>query len=139
MGSKKKRRKRDDILGLSVGGVIGYAWLQPTYGPVVVALIGLVVLMIWFLFIMPTQCHYDLGHRGCLNPVNGWLSGCGFHGALKRDAIFAALRMQNPGLIFRVRWSDGTRSGRPIGDAGPSTSAVDAETAVKSTDVVCRG
>ena len=117
MGNRRRRRLKDDLKVLAIGGVIGYFGLEPIYGPWVVALLGAVVLMLWVLFVMPTKCDYDLGDRGCTLDVYGKLKGRYHHGRLKRDAIFAALRMQNPGLIFRVRWSDGSRSGRVLGAA----------------------
>lgn len=126
----RRRRKRDDLPWLIGIGVVGYYWLEPRYGTVVVILLGFVVLMLWVLFVMPTKCDYDVGGRGCVRGVCGKLNGCHDHGRLKRDAMFAAMRMRNPGLIFRVMWSSGSHSGRALG----ATSPIPASDAEKMSD-----
>ena len=118
--SQRKRGRRlsklDHLPWLAGAGLVGYFTLEPTYGLGVVVLLGLVALMLWFLFLMPTKCDFDVGGRGCRRDVYGKLRGCHDHRRDKRDAMFAALQMRNPGMAFRVLWLSGSNGGHPLGD-----------------------
>jgi len=118
----RRRRKRDDLPWLVGIGLAGYFLFEPKYGVAVIILFDFVVLMLWVLFMMPTKCHYDVGGRGCVRGVYGKLKGCHDHGMLKRDAIFAAMKMRNPGLAFRVMWTSGPSPGRTLGTRPPVTA-----------------
>lgn len=91
---------------LAFAGFVAYAlWgrHRPAY---VSALVAIAALLFWLCFIKPSLCDYQTGKgRACTSPVNGKLRGCWRHRRLKRDAIFAALDMRNPGQVFRVMWS----------------------------------
>lgn len=111
-----RRRKRDDLLTLIVVGGIGYVALQPRYGTFLVVMLGLVVLVAWVLFAMPTWCDYDVGGRGCTNPAYGKFNGCWRHSRLKRDAMWAAVGRRNPGMAFRLMWTNSNpQPGRRVG------------------------
>jgi hypothetical protein len=70
------------------------------------------VLLCWFSFLMPTRCDYQTkAGTPCLNRVRGKLRGCSIHSHLKRDAMFAALGLRNPGQRFRRMW---TAPGTPV-------------------------
>ncbi|BBG01306.1 MULTISPECIES: hypothetical protein [Pseudonocardia] len=127
MAGKGGRSKFRELGALALMAGILYVVVDPLYGPVIYTLLACSLLMIWVLFIMPTKCGYDLGPRGCANPVRGKLNGCHYHDDLKRDALFAAMRMRNPGQYFRVKWNDGsTPRGRTWGAASiPPSSAVE--------------
>lgn len=113
-----RARLRDHLVGLGVVGLIGYAGLEPTYGAGVVIFLGVVVLILWFVFLMPTRCDFEVKGRGCRRRASGKVGGCHDHARDKRDAIFAAMRMRNPGMAFRVMWQDGSIGGRALGGAG---------------------
>lgn len=102
-----RTHKRDHLVVLVPIGILGYVLVTPTYGLFVYVLLMLSVLLFWGLFAMPTLCGYALGYRGCLIEIYGKANGCRHHGALKRDAIFAAFRLRNPGQLLRVKWQDG--------------------------------
>lgn len=122
---RRRRRKRDDLAALIPIGIVAYFLIAPDYGPVVYGLLAASVVLFWVAFAMPTLCGYDLGYRGCIHQ----------HGALKRDAMFAAVRMRNPGQLVRVKWQDGpVPKGRTVGAAsGPPPSAADRKNARKGT------
>lgn len=126
----RRRHKRDDLLVLVPATVLGYFLVTPTYGRFVYCLMVIAVVLLWISFVMPTLCGYDLGHRGCIREVYGKLNGCGQHGALKRDAMFAALRMRNPGQLVRIRWQDGSApKGRTVGAAAAGSATTSAQRA----------
>lgn len=87
------------------------------YGVGVFVLLSVVGIMLWVLFVMPTKCDFEVSGRGCRRNVYGKAIGCHDHDQAKRDAMFAALKMRNPGMAFRVMWLDGARGGRPFGTA----------------------
>lgn len=72
------------LLGI---GLVGYFWLVPAYGLFVYVLLAFCVFMLWFLFLMPTRCDFEVDGRGCRRRVNGKVNGCYDHGRDKRDAI----------------------------------------------------
>lgn len=118
-----RRSKLDHFPWLAGIGLIGYFALEPTYGVGVVVLLGAVALLLWFLFLMPTKCDFEVQGRGCRRNVYGKVRGCHDHWRDKRDAMFAALRMRNPGMAFRVMWLSGSSGGRPLGGAGAADGA----------------
>jgi len=91
--------------------------------------LALAVLMVWVCFFMPTHCDYQtLRTTPCTRLVRGKLRGCRSHGRLKRDAVFAAIKLRNPGLLFRVMWSAPNTPAAPrampsVAAASPSSSA----------------
>ena len=66
---------------------------------------------------MPTRCDFEVRDRGCRRGARGKVGGCHDHARDKRDAIFAALRMRNPGIAVRLLWNDGAQPGRAMGAA----------------------
>jgi hypothetical protein len=111
----KRARLRDHLLGLVLVYLVGYFLLRPRYGIGIVLLLGFVVFLVWFLFLMPTRCDFEVKGRGCRRRVRGKVGGCHDHARDKRDAIFAAFRMRNPGVAFRLMWRDGAQAGRRLG------------------------
>lgn len=89
------------VMGLAVHLTYGEQQSQATW-----ILLAFAVLMFWISFLMPTYCDY-ITQRGspCTRQVRGKLRGCRTHGRLKRDALFAALRLRNPGQLIRTLWS----------------------------------
>lgn len=121
---ERRRRKRDDVPYLAGIGLADYFVLEfvlaPRYGVAIAILLWFVMLMVWVLFIMPTRCDFDVGGRGCRWPVYGKLNGCHFHGPEKRDAMWGALRMRNPGQFVRIRWTSVPHGGRTVGPSNPA-------------------
>lgn len=115
MFSTRVRRFGKHLGVLAVMGFIDYFALKPHYGLGVALLLGFIVILLWFLFLMPTRCDFEVKGRGCRRGARGKVGGCHDHARDKRDALFAALRMRNPGMAFRVMWRDGPRAGRPMG------------------------
>lgn len=115
--SARGKRFRKHLVVLAVLGVVGYVVLRPRYGLVVVLLLEVVVLWLWVLFLMPTRCDFEVKGRGCRRGARGKLGGCHDHARDKRDAIFAAMRMRNPGIAVRLLWKDGAQPGRAVGAA----------------------
>lgn len=115
-GRDRRWRKRDHIPWLA-GICFGvYVILQSDYGPWIVGLLNATILLFWFLFLMPTKCDFEVEGRGCRNDVYGKLRGCErYHARDKRDAIFSALGMRNPGAAIRTTWADNPDGGRTIG------------------------
>lgn len=71
--------------------------------------LALSALGMWWLFFMPTYCDQVLvtnNKRQCsTREIRGKLRGCWQHRRDKRDAVFAFLRVRNPGMLFRFAWS----------------------------------
>lgn len=133
---RRGRGKRAGLLHhsavLAAAGLIAHYALVPRYGFGVVLLFVFVVLPLWLLFAMPTACDFEVRGRGCVRGVRGKARGCFQHDRLKRDAIFAALGMRNPGMAFRVMWLDSTSGGRALGGspgAGSGTPGPTGDTA----------
>ena len=125
--AKVSRSMLRHLCWLAVIEAIGYAVLVNHYGSGVrgigaFVLLGGVVLLVWMLFVMPTLCDFEVRGRGCRRPVSGKAVGCHNHGRVKRDAMFAALRMRNPGIAFRVMWLDGAQGGRVLGQGAPGST-----------------
>jgi hypothetical protein len=92
-------------------------YLPSRWGIVAVVAGWCFVFAIWLMFLMPTRCHYDVGHHGCTRQVYGKLRGCYQHAELKRDAVWAALGRRNPGLAVRLTWGNSRNQyGRRVGD-----------------------
>jgi hypothetical protein len=115
MAKRGRRGLGYHLLVLAVIYLLGYALLTPRYGLAVVVLLGFVILVLWMLFVMPTRCDFEVQGRGCRRRVNGKFFGCHDHGQAKRDAVFAAFNMRNPGMAFRVMWLDRAGRGRAMG------------------------
>jgi hypothetical protein len=115
------RRKRaglaQHLVVLALVALAAYYVAVPRYGVAPVALLGLGAALFWMLFLMPTRCDFEVRARGCRRRVNGKARGCHDHARDKRDAIFAAFRMRNPGLAFRIMWRDQSAVGRAYGDS----------------------
>jgi hypothetical protein len=104
---KKPRRATREFVSLVIGGWVAWVLLRPGLGAVSVVLLWISIATLWLLLIMPTRCGYKVRdlERGCVLRVNGLARGCWkFHSQLKRDAIFEALGLRNPGLRFRQVW-----------------------------------
>jgi len=114
-GKDRRYRKRDHLPWLAGIGLTIYIALEPKYGLWVIGLLDAMVLVLWFLFLMPTKCDFEVEGRGCRLDVYGKVQGCGFHGRDKRDAMCAALGLRNPGTAFRLTWLDGGDGGRAVG------------------------
>ncbi|HEY4005976.1 MAG TPA: hypothetical protein VGM60_12455 [Pseudonocardia sp.] len=114
---KGKLTKLEHLTGLALASVIGYALWVPRYGLLPCLLLGVCILIFWVLFLMPTRCDFETRSGGsCHQPVNGKLRGCKrWHVRDKRDALYAALRMRNPGMAVRTTWIDGAQSGHRLG------------------------
>ncbi|MGH3908022.1 MAG: hypothetical protein ACRDTE_28160 [Pseudonocardiaceae bacterium] len=127
--AKPARRKSVHLLWLLVLAGVGYAartlYFPTTLGTVFVVLAWIFVFTIWLMFLMPTLCDYDVGDRGCIRQVYGKLRGCFQHARLKRDAMWAAMKLRNPGMAFRLTWGDRRpQPGHQIGgNLGMSESA----------------
>jgi hypothetical protein len=110
----------DHIVVLLFGALLAYVGAVPRYGVLPVALLGIAVIAFWVLFLMPTRCDFEVKGRGCRRRVNGKARGCHDHTRDKRDAIFAAFRMRNPGIAFRMLWRDSSATeGHALGGAAP--------------------
>lgn len=112
----KARRAPTEFLYLVVGGVIGWAVLHEKLGTASVVLLWISVFTVWLLVAMPTRCGYKVRDldRGCVLRVNGMARGCWkYHSQLKRDALFEALGLRNPGLRFRKVWNSEEASSEP--------------------------
>lgn len=118
--------KIKDLSVLTVAATIAYVYLEPRFGGLFFGLLLFVVFMIWVLFFMPTKCDFQLISRNgtCKNDVRGKLRGCTGrkHEQPKRDAVWSALRMRNPGLLFRVMWVDQGAHGTRVGGSSRSGS-----------------
>ncbi|MGH3564934.1 MAG: hypothetical protein ACRDRH_02635 [Pseudonocardia sp.] len=136
MPNRGRRRLRDHLVALAVVGLVGYFALEPRYGLGVVLLLGFVVLLLWVLFLMPTRCDFEVNGRGCRRKVNGKARGCHDHAQAKRDAIFAALRMRNPGMAFRLMWLDGSQAGRALDGSAPGGRSLSADSAANRSQAV---
>jgi hypothetical protein len=87
-------------------GAVLYYFFGRELSSMTMTLVVVAVLMVWACFFMPTRCDYQTQrYTPCTRWVRGKLRGCRTHGRLKRDAVFAAIRLRNPGLLFRVMWS----------------------------------
>ena len=127
MVRRKRKTKSADLVVL----VSGYSVLWYVYSPVVpelsMILIGISAVLIWICFLVPTYCDYRTQqNRPCTRGVRGKLRGCHDHSRLKRDAMFAAFRLRNPGMLFRIMWSAPSQAtpGPPqtVGSSGPGTA-----------------
>jgi hypothetical protein len=118
----KGRGAPTEFLFLVIAGVIGWALLHEKLGTASVVLLWISAFTAWLLVAMPTRCGYrvrDLD-RGCLLRVHGLARGCWkFHSQLKRDALFEALGLRNPGLRFRKVWNS-EQASRPPRIGGPA-------------------
>ena len=99
-------------------------------------LLGFVVVLLWILFLMPTRCDFEVKGRGCRLWASGTVGGCHHHAQAKRDAIFAALQMRNPGIAFRVLWKDGSQAGNALGDAARSRLPGSADSAANRSQAL---
>ncbi|TCP48518.1 hypothetical protein EV191_11075 [Tamaricihabitans halophyticus] len=130
MARKTKPSKFGELIALIIIGAVVhviYGHLLPT---VSWALIALAVFMLWISFFMPTYCDYRTQrNRPCRWRVRGKLRGCGIHARDKRDALWRACRLKNPGTLFRVMWAspDDPPPARP-GAGTPNTSLQPAAT-----------
>lgn len=106
MARRNRATKFGDLVPMTLlGGAVYYGY-GPQFSSLFWAFLAVTVLMIWICFFMPTRCDYQtLRDTPCTRWVRGKLRGCRTHGRLKRDAVFAAIRLRNPGLLFRVMWS----------------------------------
>lgn len=106
MARRKRKTKSADLVVLVGGYVVFCCVYSASFSGVSVVLIGISAALLWLCFLMPTYCDYrTLQNTPCTRGVRGKLRGCHTHGRLKRDAMFAALRLRNPGLLFRIMWS----------------------------------
>lgn len=124
---KKGRRAPTEFLYLVIGGLVGWALLHDQLGSVSVGLLWLSVFTMWLLVAMPTRCGYKVRDldRGCLLRVNGMARGCWkYHSQLKRDALFEALSLRNPGLRFRKVWNSEEASRGPVPVPPPTPTPV---------------
>lgn len=121
----RRRRKQNDLIVLVPAGFLGYALFAPKWGPVLYSLILAVVIMVWILFFMDTRCDYQTDKGSpCTREVYGKVRGCRqFHSRLKTDAIYAALRMRNPGMVFRVMWFTSGSQGQAFGATSTAQAA----------------
>ncbi|MGH3622647.1 MAG: hypothetical protein ACRDQ5_12775 [Sciscionella sp.] len=106
MTRRRKRSKHAELGGMVVVGAVVYGLFHDNYPTVAWIIFGITALLLWFCFAMPTWCDFptDRG-RPCSKPANGKLGGCVWHARRKRDAMFTAIGMINPGKRFRVTWS----------------------------------
>jgi hypothetical protein len=121
---KGKPTKLAHLTGLAIAGAISYAVWVPRYGLFPCLLLGVGILIFWVLFLMPTRCDFETKSGGsCHQPVNGKLRGFKrWHSRDKRDALYAALRMRNPGMVVRTTWINRAQNGHRLGvPAGGST------------------
>jgi hypothetical protein len=128
MGRRKRSTKTGDLTVLLAAGAVFYYAYHQALSWFTMALIMLTVLTGWVSFVMPTHCDYQT-QRGkpCDRNVRGKLRGCHDHSRWKRDALFSAVRLRNPGLLFRVMWSaPGTVAG---GLPTPASGVGQAQTA----------
>ena len=117
----KGRRAPTEFLYLLAAGVVGWILLHERLGTASVVLLWLSLFTVWLLVAMPTRCGYKVRDldRGCLIRVHGIARGCWkYHSQLKRDALFEALGLRNPGLRFRRIWNSEEARPGPRG-AGP--------------------
>lgn len=119
---RRKPTKLDHLLYLAIAGAFGYVFLVPRYGLLPCVLLGCCILIFWVLFLMPTRCDFETKSQGsCHLPANGKARGCKrWHARDKRDALYNALRMRNPGMAVRVTWVDGARGGHRLGTPAPA-------------------
>lgn len=106
MGRRKAATKSGDLVVLVALGACYWILLAGAQPSFTTGLLFLTVLLVWICLLMPTHCDYRT-QRGkpCDRSVRGKLRGCRDHGRWKRDAMFAMLKLRNPGLLFRVMWS----------------------------------
>jgi hypothetical protein len=127
--ARGRRRKSVHLLYLlgfaGIGYLVRYLYLSPVWGTIAVALAWMFMVIIWVLFVMPTNCAYDVGDHGCTRQVWGKVGGCFQHGQLKRDAVWAAMGKRNPGMAVRLTWGHSrAQLGRQLGtNAGTSATA----------------
>lgn len=114
MARRGRATKFGDLLPMTLlGGAIYYGY-GPRLSSLSWVLLAVAVLMVWVCFFMPTHCDYQtLRSTPCTRWVRGKLRGCRSHGRLKRDAVFAVIKLRNPGLLFRVMWSAPTTPAAP--------------------------
>ena len=112
-GRSRRATLIDHLPWLGGIGLVGYLLVEPGYGLAVYILLAVCALIFWGLFLMPTRCDFEVDGRGCRLRVNGKVRGCRqWHARDKRDALFAALQMRNPGMAFRVLWLDSAKQHR---------------------------
>lgn len=125
MARRRRATKSGDLLVMSVVGLVTYSIYRQSLPPMSWGLLAVAVLMTWICLLMPTYCDYQTARRKpCSRRVRGKLRGCRDHRREKRDALFAAIRLRNPGLLFRVMWSPSSPSSAPgaFGSVGTATS-----------------
>ena len=128
----KGRRAPIEFVYLVIAGMVGWALLHEKLGTASVVLLWISVFTIWLLVAMPTRCGYKVRDldRGCVLRVHGMARGCWkYHSQLKRDALFEALGLRNPGLRFRRVWnseeaSPGPQPGGPLPPPPPTPGPV---------------
>jgi hypothetical protein len=128
MARGKRDSKPGDLIVLVGAYAVFWYVCSATLSEFSVILVGLTTALLWTCFLMPTYCDYrTLQNTPCTRRVRGKLRGCRTHSRSKRDALFAALRMRNPGLVFRVMWSaPGQTASIPakiIGASGSGTTS----------------
>ena len=126
MAAKRKAsnfsKKISDLTLLGIIFLALYASVRPKYGSLFFGFLSFVIFMTWVLFFIPTKCDFALWSRPrpCDSNVRGKLRGCTWrnHDRPKRDAVWAAFNMRNPGQIFRVLWVPERVNWRPAGSRG---------------------
>jgi hypothetical protein len=137
MGRRKRATKTGDLTGILVAGAVFYYAFHQTLSWITMALITLTVLAGWVSFVMPTHCDYQtLRGTPCDRGVRGKLRGCHSHDRWKRDALFSAIRLRNPGLLFRVMWSAPGSTAGSVPTTGPGGGQAQTEPSKQSASDV---
>jgi hypothetical protein len=106
MARQKRSKKSNDLLVMTAVGLVVWLMFADRLSTLVSVLVCATVLLVWVCVAMPTACDFRTrSGTPCLRRVRGKLCGCHDHGRSKRDALFALMKIRNPGMIFRVMWS----------------------------------
>ncbi len=118
MARNRRRTKFSDLVFMVLAGAFIYYIFADQVSALAWGLLAIAAIMTWMSLFMPTYCDVEtVRGGGCRRGVYGKLRACRTHARDKRDAVFALFSLRNPGILFRVMWSDGSASGSRIGDS----------------------
>ena len=139
MTSQNRPNKIGDLVALGSAGSVLYFTYQDAFPMISWLILAGAAVLCWACLLMPTWCDYQT-QRGtpCTRRVRGKLRGCRQHSRLKRDAMFAAMGMRNPGMVIRVMWSapDDLSRTSPVAQPCPVRQTEPALTKQSASDAI---
>lgn|GEM_PF-4401906 len=122
MASRKSVRRAILVI-VAIAGVV----LAGRENRFATAFLLLFIVLCWYAFFKKSVCDVEgRNGRGCGKSARGRLLACDLplHKRIKRDALFAAFGVQNPGKRFRIKWAD---PGESYGRISPTVTATPAQ------------